>query len=259
MSNQHSLLPLATSARIMKKTLQHIQFFIKMTLVAIWCAVTSIVFYLFSFPFNGRPWLSWAYAKTLNFGVRNALRISIKVTGRQNMIDGPAVIIMNHQSNFDPLLQGPVFPKNTVIIGKKELLKIPFWGRLFKATNNILVDRNKNPSTHQYGAGVEEATHRLKNHNCYVWIFPEGTRNHGNAMAKFKRGAFIIAIKAQVPIIPMISKPLRPILDVRSKRAPGGQHEITILPPISTNGMSLDDVPSLLANCEKLYRTNLVN
>lgn len=189
----------------------------------------------------------------LNFGVRLALRVSVKVRGRDNMIAGPAVVIMNHQSNFDPLLQGPVFPKNAIIIGKKELLKIPFWGRLFKATNNIMVDRDKTRSENKNGAGVEEAISRLKSDDCYVWIFPEGTRSHGKALGKFKRGAFVMAIEAQVPIIPMVSKPLHFVLDVPNKVAKGGKHEIQILPPISTSGITMEGLPELMTRCEKLY------
>ena len=203
----------------------------------------------------------------LNWGVRIALRVRVKLYGRENMINGPAVIIMNHQSNFDPLLHGPAFPINTVIIGKKELLKIPFWGRLFKSTNNILVDRKKKDTVskgaphkairNDKGGGTEEAILRLNEDDCYIWIFPEGTRSHGNALGKFKSGAFVIAIEAQVPIIPIISKPLHQVLDIPNKIAPGGQHEIKILPAISTAGTTIDLLPQLIKDCEKLYKTEL--
>ena len=209
-----------------------------------------------SFPLKPRKWLAWAYAKSLNLGVRIALRIRVKVIGRENMITGPAVIIMNHQSNFDPLLQGPVFPKNAVIIGKKELMKIPLWGRLFHASNNIMVDRQakgKNSSS------IELAVARLKSDSCYIWIFPEGTRNQGGKMTPFKHGAFKMAIQAQVPIIPMVSKPLQPVLDVQRKTAKGGLHEIKILPSISTSGMTESDLTDLINRCEELYKTQLSN
>ena len=233
-----------------------------MSLVAFWCAVSTIIFYLLSFPFKHRVWLAWAYAQMLNFGVRLILGVKVDVLGTENLIAGPAVITMNHQSNFDPLLQGPAFPKNAIIIGKKELLKIPLWGRLFEATNNILVDRKSSdgPRNKESGktpaentAGVDEAILRLQSGNPYIWIFPEGTRNHGQQMGQFKRGAFIMAIKAQVPIIPMISKPLKFVLDVPNKIAKGGLHEIRILPPILTTGMTLQDLPDLVARCEKIY------
>ncbi|MFQ3243440.1 MAG: 1-acyl-sn-glycerol-3-phosphate acyltransferase [Arenicella sp.] len=238
----------------MIRILRRIQYNIKMALVAIWCTLVSIVFYFLSFPFKHRKWLAWAYAKSLNFGVRIVLRIKVKVIGREHMIAGPAVVIMNHQSNFDPLLQGPVFPKNAVIIGKKELLKIPFWGRLFYASNNILVDRKakgKNSSS------IELAVERLQNDDGYIWVFPEGTRSQGGKMKAFKYGAFQMAVRAQVPIIPMVSKPLEAVLDIPNKIAKGGLHEIKILESISTIGMSEDDLPSLVQQCENLYKQEL--
>lgn len=238
----------------MVTTLRLIQYNIKMALVAVWCSLITIAFYLLSFPFNHRKWLAWAYAKSLNFGVRLALRVRVNVVGRENMISGPAVVIMNHQSNFDPLLQGPVFPKNAIIIGKKELLKIPLWGRLFHASNNIMVDRGakgKNSSS------IELSVERLQNDNCYIWIFPEGTRSQGGQMKPFKHGAFRMAIQAQVPIIPMVSKPLKSILDVPNKIAKGGLHEIKILKPIDTHGMTETDLLRLVERCEALYKEEL--
>lgn len=243
----------------MKRFLRTIQFNLKMGLVGLWCTLVSLVFYVLSYPFYQRTWLSWAYAQSLNVGVRLILGVRVKVLGRENMLAGPAVVTMNHQSNFDPLLQGPVFPKNAIIIGKKELLKIPFWGRLFRATNNIMVDRSAriDGEASKNGAGVDAAIKRLKEDDCYVWIFPEGTRSHGQGMGQFKRGAFIMAIEAQVPIIPMVSKPLHFVLDIRQKIANGGVHEIKILPAISTLGLTLKDLPKLVAQCEQLYAKHM--
>lgn len=248
----------------MTRFFRTLQYYFKMTLVGIWCGISTIVFYFLSFPFNRRKWLAWAYAQMLNFGVRIILGVRVDVDGRENMIDGPAVVIMNHQSNFDPLLQAPVFPKNAIIIGKRELLKIPLWGRLFKASNNILVDRKSTrpvaPTNSQAGrtpaehtAGVDQAIERLREDDPYIWIFPEGTRSQGGQMGQFKRGAFLMAIKAQVPIIPMVSKPLKFVLDVPKKLAVGGRHEIKILPSIPTLGMTVQDLPQLIEKCEKIY------
>lgn len=240
----------------MIKPLRVAQFYLKMTFVAIWCSLVSFFFFLLTFPFKNKKWLSWAFANTLNFGTRLSLGIRIKVLGKENMIAGPAVIIMNHQSNFDPLLQGPVFPKNAVIIGKKEIVKIPMWGRLFDATNNIMVDRT---SQGKNGSAIELAVERLTKDDCYVWIFPEGTRSQGKKMKRFKAGAFKMAIEAQVPIIPMVTKPLQYVLDVPKKIAKGGLQEMKILPPIVTKGMTLDDLNTLLSRCEEIYQQEISN
>ncbi|WP_353412798.1 lysophospholipid acyltransferase family protein [Arenicella sp. 4NH20-0111] len=238
----------------MIRLLRTLQYYLKMFLVALWCTLVTLVFYVVSFPFNHRKWLAWAYAQALNVGVRFALRVKVHVVGRRNMIAGPAVVIMNHQSNFDPLLQGPVFPKNAIIIGKKELMKIPLWGRLFYASNNIMVDRQAKGKN---GSAVELSVERLQQDDCYIWIFPEGTRSQGGKMNEFKNGAFRMAVMAQVPIIPMVSKPLMNVLDVPNKIAKGGSHEIKIMPAIETTGMSIDDVPMLMARCVELYKNEI--
>ncbi|MBX2868610.1 MAG: 1-acyl-sn-glycerol-3-phosphate acyltransferase [Acidiferrobacterales bacterium] len=231
-----------------------IQYYCKMALLGIWSLTVSIIFYFLSFPFYQRKWLSWAYARALNAGTHRALGIKVEVTGRENMVSGPAVILMNHQSNFDPLLQGPVFPKNTVVIGKKNLLKIPLWGRLLRATNNILVDRS---AKHQGAIIVGAAVERLQNDDCYVWIFPEGTRSHGKGLGAFKKGAFSMAINAEVPIIPMVSAPILPLLDTRAKVAKGGVFRIDILPVINTDEIAGENAVSLMHKCETLYQNHL--
>jgi 1-acyl-sn-glycerol-3-phosphate acyltransferase len=238
----------------MIKFFRTVQYFIKMSLVALWCSVVSIIYYFLTFPFNRKKWLSWAFARTLHFGVRLSTGIKVIVQGRENMIPGPAVVIMNHQSNFDPLLQGPVFPKNTVIIGKIEIVKIPLWGRIFNATNNILVDRN---SKGKSSSAIDLAVERLQNDDCYLWVFPEGTRSQGGKMKRFKHGAFKMAIATQAPIIPMVTTPLQPVLDVPNKVAKGGKLGISILEPISTKGMTESDLPALILNCEEIYKREL--
>lgn len=238
----------------MTRILRTIQYYLKIALVGVWCTFVTITFYLLTFPFNHKKWLSWAFAQTLNWGVKWIIGIKAEVLGRENMIEGPAVIIMNHQSNFDPLLQGPVFQKNTVIIGKQEIVKIPLWGRIFRATNNIMVDRS---SKGKNGSAIELSVDRLKNDDCYIWIFPEGTRSQGGKMKRFKHGAFKMAIQAQSPIIPMVTKPLKYILDVPNKTAKGGLHEMKILEAISTKGMTEDDLPALIQTCENIYKQEL--
>ncbi len=238
----------------MTRLLRTAQYYLKIALVAIWCTLVTLVFYLLSFPYKKRKWLAWAYAQGLNMGVSRILGIRMNVIGRENMVPGPAVIIGNHQSNFDPLLQGPVYPKNAVIIGKKELSKIPLWGRLFFASNNIMVDRY---GTGKKSSAVDLSIERLQNDDCYIWIFPEGTRSQGGRMNRFKNGAFRMAVGAQVPIIPMITKPYREVLDVPNRIAKGGEHEIKILPAYSTEGLTEEDVPELVAHFENMYRQEM--
>ncbi len=231
-----------------------IQFWLKMVLVGVWFFILTLVFYLLSFPFFGAKWLSWAYARFLAWGSHPLLGVRVKVIGRENIVDGGAIYIINHQSNFDPFLMGTMFPKHTVIIGKKNLLKIPLFGQLFKATNNIVIDRtDRNDAI----AGLNKATEALNESHANIWIFPEGTRSKGKGLGRFKKGPFHMAIAAQAPLVPVVAKPMGDVLDMQKKIARGGRHEIRILPAIETKGLDKDAVPELLQKAEQLFAETL--
>ena len=145
------------------------------------------------------------------------------------MVKGPAIIIINHQSNFDSFLQGPVFPINTVIIGKKELGNVPLWGHLFKATNNIMIDRDNRDNA---VSGIDAAVERFAHGTIVTYGSFRKVRARSHARwGASRKGAFYMAVDAKVPIIPIVTKQLHYVLDMPNKIARGGIHEIKILPP----------------------------
>ena len=110
----------------------------------------------------------------------------------------PCVYVANHQSAIDVALFGPICPDRVVIIGKKEIRWIPFFGLLFELAGNLMIDR-KNRT--QALAGLDVITHAIQSRGQCVFVFPEGTRNHNpekKEMLPFKTGAFAAAIGAQV-------------------------------------------------------------
>ncbi len=78
-----------------------------------------------------------------------------------------------------------------------------------------------------------------------LWIFPEGTRSSGDEMLPFKKGAFHLAITSQLPVSPVVfSRYLH--VDHKQQRFETGEVIITVLPPISTEGMTLQQLPELM-------------
>jgi 1-acyl-sn-glycerol-3-phosphate acyltransferase len=80
-----------------------------------------------------------------------------------------------------------------------------------------------------------------------IWVFAEGTRSHGKGLAPFKKGAFQMAINAQVPIIPVCANNY--VRGIRLNRWRSGEVILRALPPIATQGLTLDDMPALMAQC----------
>lgn len=78
-----------------------------------------------------------------------------------------------------------------------------------------------------------------------LWIFPEGTRSNSQEMLPFKKGAFHLAITAQLPISPVVYSHYH-FLDHKAERFDPGEVIMTVLPPISTKGMTLEQIPELM-------------
>ena len=156
------------------------------------------------------------------------------------LMDKPdsCVIIANHQSNYDLFVFGNVVPRRTVCIGKKSLKWVPLFGQLFWLAGNVLIDRG---NAHKARQSMLTTTHTLQNEDTSIWVFPEGTRNLGEELLPFKKGAFQMAIAAGVPIVPVCVSSY--VKHMRLNRWRSGKILIRSLPAIPTAGLSLDDMP----------------
>lgn len=92
------------------------------------------------------------------------------------------------------------------------------------------------------------ATTNIKNKKIKLWIFPEGTRRNTGDLHPFKKGAFHVAIDAQIPILPVVFSSYRTFLDDKNKRLDSGKIIISTLSPISTVGLNKTDLDTLMAH-----------
>lgn len=143
------------------------------------------------------------FAATWCFCVLQWLRITCgvnyEVKGLENIPQGPAVYLSNHQSSWETLLfYRLVFPMSPIL--KKELLKIPFWGWALWLTRPIAIDRSK---PREAGKSLLlQGVKRLKEGNSIV-IFPEGTRSRPGEIRRFSRSGATLAEAAGVPVVPI--------------------------------------------------------
>ncbi|HUM03070.1 MAG TPA: lysophospholipid acyltransferase family protein [Thermoanaerobaculia bacterium] len=178
-------------------------------------------------------------------------RIMSATLGWEMPVDGeerfetsrPAVIVINHQSNLDIVLWARFFPAATVIVGKKQIRKIPIFGYIFQGTRNILIDRE---NAERARRSLEDAARRIRTERLNVWMAPEGHRNLGAEMLPFKKGAFHLAVEAQVPVLPVVVGPVWSVFDGRRLLNRPGEIRTRILPPIPTEGLSEKDIDPLV-------------
>ncbi len=126
--------------------------------------------------------------------------IRYKVIGRGNVPPGRAVVFCsNHQSNVDPPVLFRALHRRLHILYKAELRKLPVLGRVLEAGGFVAVHRANRDAAF---ASIEQAALSIRAGNSFL-IFPEGTRSKTDELLPFKKGGFVMALRAQAPIIPV--------------------------------------------------------
>jgi len=159
--------------------------------------------------------------------------LKVRVTGEQHLqAPRPAVFILNHQSNADGFLVAKLIRRDIAYLGKAELTRWRIRSRLMQFAGLILVDRD-NPAA--AGNAMQALTNAVRKDGLSAAIFPEGRRSHSTRLLKFKKGAFLIALRARVPIIPIV---IHNSIDAQ----PRGETlflpasvKIDVLPPVDTS------------------------
>ncbi|NXC54283.1 PLCA acyltransferase, partial [Aleadryas rufinucha] len=218
------------------------RFFCKMTFYKLWLFTISIGVMILSIP-RGRNVENVMFLRTLILPLKYIFGIQIVVKGKENLrTKKPFVLVLNHQTSLDILVMMDILPRRCVPIAKKEVLYMGTFGLACWLSGVIFIDRkNREESI----GTLTEVAHCLHKDNLRVLIFPEGTRNHGGSMLPFKRGAFQLAVKAQVPVIPVVLSSYNSFYNQKEKKFTPGKMIIQILPEVETLGLGPDDVPKL--------------
>lgn len=152
------------------------------------------------------------------------------------------VVLCNHNSFLDIPVSSPWIPGGNKTLAKIEISKVPIFGTIYKL-GSILVDRKNEQSRKESFAAMRQ-TLQWGLHLC---LYPEGTRNKSNdGLLPFQDGAFVIAIREQVPIMPALIFNTGKILPHNKKFfALPSAIPFHFLPPISTVGLTLKELPAL--------------
>ncbi|XP_028378917.1 1-acyl-sn-glycerol-3-phosphate acyltransferase beta isoform X1 [Phyllostomus discolor] len=179
--------------------------------------------------------------------------LRFEVKGRQKLtVDHPCVIVSNHQSILDMMGLMEILPERCVQIAKRELLFTGSVGLIMYLGGVVFINRQRSSTAMTVMAEVGQ---RMTQENLKVWIYPEGTRNDNGDLLPFKKGAFYLAVQAQVPIIPVVYSSFSSFYSPRTKRFTSGTIKVEVLDAIPTSGLTVDDIPQLMDTCHKAMRT----
>lgn len=163
-----------------------------------------------------------------------------------------AIYVGNHQGSFDALVPLIHLGKTKSIVLKKEISKVPLAGWMLRFFGCIFLDRT---SLKAQVACINEMEARLRA-GKEVAVFPEGTRSQGPHMGEYKAGAFRAAIAAGVPVIPFVIDGSWHCWEEKHRLAPATV-KLSILPPVSTDGLTTKDAKDLASRVQDLTQQEL--
>ncbi|RVE66027.1 hypothetical protein OJAV_G00122500 [Oryzias javanicus] len=185
--------------------------------------------------------------------VKYLLGLRMEVSGQEHLqLQGPYVIISNHQSSLDVLGMMEILPDRCTTIAKKELIYAGTVGLICWLGGIVFINRKK---TSDAKSVMSDAAKTMLEDQIRLWVFPEGTRNQQGDLLPFKKGAFHLAVQAQVPIIPVVFSSYSNFYRRKEKQFNSGTIRLKILPKIETKGMTSDDVSSLADKSYQVMRS----
>jgi lysophosphatidate acyltransferase len=154
----------------------------------------------------GRKGLSqWAVGRSFKYIMAWTTGVTFELEDPHGYLDKvrPAVFLGNHQTELDVLMLGCIFPKYCSVTAKASLKKVPILGWFMALSGSVFLDRANSKDAREAMRGAADEM-RAKRQSVYM--FPEGTRSYAKEpmLLPFKKGAFHLAVQAQVPIVPIV-------------------------------------------------------
>ncbi|MGA8221349.1 MAG: lysophospholipid acyltransferase family protein [Candidatus Acidiferrales bacterium] len=219
--------------------------FFMLILVMPWLILWSLI--------TGSPDLMYTITMKLVHSSLIIVGIRVRVEGLENIPPGACVFTANHVSNVDPLAFVPSIPRRISIIGKENIFRIPILSKAMRLAKFIPVDRTDREAAAE---SVELAVQCLKEGLSFA-IYPEGTRSRDGRLLPFKKGAFVIAIQAGAPVVPVSIVGAQLLMRKGEWIIRPGEVTIRFGPAVDASEYTIDRRADLLARVEALVAAGL--
>lgn len=196
-----------------------------------------------TYPFDCKGKIVHQYAKLWGRIALKVSRVRVKIEGIEKLDGkGPYIFMPNHQGYYDVFALLGYLPYQFKWLVKKELFSIPFFNWTMAAAGYISIDRKGSRETIR---AMNQAIQKIRD-GMSLAIFPEGSRSPDGSIQPFKKGGFTLAIKSQVPIVPIAISGSRDIMPKGKFTPTGGEIRILVDHPIEMNPCSLRERESLM-------------
>lgn len=180
-------------------------------------------------------------------------KIRVRVEGLENIPPGVCIFAANHISNVDPLAFIPSIPRRVSILVKSELFRIPILSKAMRLAKFVPVDREDKEAA---AASVDEAVQILKKGFSFA-VYPEGTRSPDGRLRPFKKGTFVMAIEAGVPIVPVSISGAQHLMRKGEWTMRPGEVVVRFGPAVDASQYAMERRTELLARVEELVAAGL--
>jgi WS/DGAT/MGAT family acyltransferase len=181
--------------------------------------------------------------------------VHLDVEGAEHLATRPAVLLFNHQSQLDVLVLAKLLRGGFTGVAKKELASTPGFGWMFRFADVAFVDRTDSAQARE---ALRPAVERLHEGISLV-IAPEGTRSATPSLGPFKKGAFHVAMQAGVPLVPIVIRNAGELMWRGSTAVQPGTVQVRVLPPVPTEGWTVEELDQRIAEVRESYRETLAN
>jgi len=191
---------------------------------------------------------------------RFVIRIALGILGVRAVVRGldsaafaaSPVIICNHLSNLDGPLLVSILPVDPRVLIKAEARKIPLIGWIMKLADFVFVDRSS--ALHRQAA-LNEAIAKIREKRYSFLVFPEGTRSRSGVPQDFKKGSFVMAQRAGVPVLPVRVTGTYRLLPPGRKTCSRGTVEVDFFPLVNLGDTAESGLPGLVKDLQqKIYK-----
>ncbi|HSQ20657.1 MAG TPA: lysophospholipid acyltransferase family protein [Blastocatellia bacterium] len=239
-------------------------FTFKTILVYLWAPFANLLWYTHTVVMATISLLLWPFDRTgamQHWCARWWCRLvawsifaRIRVSGTENVkADQNYVYMANHSSLIDTPALFAYLPHQFRIMAKKELFYVPFMGWHLWSAGNFPIDRSDPRKTVKSLRRVIDGVRAGKS----LAVFPEGTRTLDGRLQEFKQGAFKIAVRAGVPIVPVSIRGTFKLLPKTTLAPRPGRVDVIIGKPIDTRGYSDKNLGELIARTRAAIEVNL--
>jgi 1-acyl-sn-glycerol-3-phosphate acyltransferase len=189
-------------------------------------------------------------------GLRVGLRIAgihVHVEGLENIPKGVCIFASNHASNLDPIALTPNIPRRISLLAKKEVFRIPVLSEAIRLAKLIPVDRGDSEAAAE---SVDLAIKYLKEGLSFC-VYPEGTRSRDGRLLPFKRGTFVMAIRAGVPVVPVSLAGTQHLMRKGDWRIYPGEVTVRFGQAVGTTGHGIEQREDLRRTVQSLVALGL--